>query len=131
QSAYSADELYAKHQVDSDAIIEAAERLLSTKGAFMNFDTEFIRTKIKGVSSIAMKAISEKDLEKVKGNAEKLAALFQEKLGISREEAIKKVEELLSKYHAEELAARAQKTAGMVLSTATSILGQVKEKIKK
>lgn len=130
QSAYSADELYAKHQLDCDAIIGAAERLISTRGTFMNFDTEFIKSKLKDISSVAIKTISEKDLEKVKGNAVALANLFQEKLGVSREEATKKVDELMSKYHAEELKQKATKTAGFVLNTANSILGQVKEQVK-
>lgn len=130
QSAYSADELYAKHQLDCDAIIRAADRLTSTKGAFMNFDTEFIKSKLKEVSNVAMKTISEKDLEKVKGNAVALAQLFQEKLGVSKEEATKKVEELMNKYHAEQLKEKATKTAGFVLNTANTILGQVKEQVK-
>ncbi|HXH76174.1 MAG TPA: transketolase C-terminal domain-containing protein [Bacteriovoracaceae bacterium] len=129
QSAYTADELYAKHQLDSDAIVKAAEDLLSIRGPHMN--TEFIKSKIKDISSIALKSISEKDLDKVKGNATALAALFQEKLGISRDEATKKVEEILAKYPAEEMKAKAQKTAGFALNMASSILGQVKDKMKK
>lgn len=97
----------------------------------MNFDTDFIKSKLKDISSIALKTISEKDLEKVKGNATALAALFQEKLGISREEASKKVDELLAKYPPDEMKQKAQKTAGMALSMASSLLDQVKEKIKK
>jgi transketolase len=131
QSAYSAHELYAKHHVDTNAIIEAAERLYSTKGVFMSFDPDFIKSKIKDVSSIALKAISEKDLDKVKGNAHALVALFQDKLGISKEDATKKVEELLAKYPTEALKERASKTAGMALNVAGAILGQVREKIKK
>jgi len=131
QSAYSADELYAKHGLNFHAIILASEKLLSKKGAFMNLDAEMIRSKIKDISSLALKTISDQDLEKVKGNATALISLFQEKLGISKEEATKKVEELLTKCNPEDLKEKAQKTASVVFSTATTILGQVKDKIKK
>jgi transketolase len=134
QSAYSADELYAKHHLDSDAIMAAAESLVNSRGSGMNLDTEVLKTRWKEISQLAMKkwdSISERDLEKVKGNAAAMVAMIQEKFGVSREEAIKKLDELVAKYHAEELKTRVEKTAGMVLDTAQTIIGQVREKMKK
>ncbi len=100
----------------------------------MNFDTEMLKSKWKDISLEARKkwdSISEKDLEKVKGNATQMVALIQEKFGISREDAVKKVEELLSKYPKEELKAKATETAMKALGTASTIFDQVKSKIKK
>jgi transketolase len=133
QSAYSADELYAKHHLDSNAIIEAAGKL-QCKGSFMNFDTEILMSKWKEVSQEAKKkwdSISEKDLEKVKGNAVAMVSLIQEKFGISKEDAAKKVEELLQKYPKDELKAKVGETAMKAMSTAGTIIEQVKSKIKK
>jgi len=133
QSAYSADELYAKHELDSDAIINAAEKLIYERGS-MNFDTEVLKEKWKDISNMALKKwdeISEKDLDKVKGNATAMISLVQEKLGVSKEEATKKVDELLSKYASEEVKAKVEKTAGKVIETANTLLGQVKDRLKK
>lgn len=145
QSAYKADELYAKHHLDSNAIISAAEKLITSKGSYMNVDTDVLKTKWKEVSELAMKkwdSISEKDMEKVKGNAVALVAMIQEKFGISREEALKKVDELTARYRTEELKERVERTAeklvgkattiaGTATTIGTSILGSVKEKMKK
>jgi hypothetical protein len=145
QSAYSADELYAKHHIDTDAIVSAAEKLITSKGSYMNLDTDVLKARWKDISALAMKkwdSISEKDLEKVKGNAVAMVAMFQEKFGVSREEASKKVDELLSKYRSEELKDKVEKTAGKIVGTATTlagtattigtqILGTVKDKMKK
>jgi transketolase len=145
QSAYSADELYAKHHIDTDAIVSAAEKLMTSKGSYMNLDTDVLKARWKDISALAMKkwdSISEKDLEKVKGNAVAMVAMFQEKFGVSREEASKKVDELLSKYRSEELKDKVEKTAGKIVGTATTlagtattigtqILGTVKDKMKK
>lgn len=133
QSAYSADELYAKHHVDSDAIVEAVENL-QNKGSFMNLDAETLKNKWKDISQEAKRkwdSISEKDLEKVKGNAVAMVSLVQEKFGISKEDATKKVEELLAKYPKEEIKAKVGETAMKALGTANTILDQVKSKIKK
>jgi transketolase len=133
QSAYSADELYAKHHVDSDAIIEAVENLQS-KGSFMNLDTEMLKSKWKDISQEAKKrwdSISEKDLDKVKGNAVAMVSLVQEKFGISKEDATKKVEELMAKYPKDEIKAKVGESAMKALGTASSLLDQVKSKIKK
>jgi transketolase len=133
QSAYSADELYAKHHVDSDAIIEAVENLQGS-GSFMNLDADMLKSKWKDISQEARKkwdSISEKDLEKVKGNAVAMVALIQERFGISKEDATKKVEELLAKYPKDEIAAKVGQTAMKALGTANSLLDQVKSKIKK
>ena len=115
QSAYSADELYAKHLLDAEAIVHAAEELLERRGPLMNLEN-----KVKEISEL----LANRDFDKVRN-------LIEEKFGISREEAQKKVEELIKKYDAEELKARATKTAGMFLDTANSILGQVKSRMKK
>lgn len=134
QSAYSADELYTKHHVDSGAIIKAAHELMHNKGHFMNLDTEILKSKWKDISQEAKKkwdSISEKDLEKVKGNAVAMVSLIQEKFGISKEDASKKVEELLAKYPKEELKTKAQETASKVLGSANSLMDQVKHKFKK
>lgn len=134
QSAYSADELYAKHHVDTDAIVEAAVELTNSKGSFMNIDKDMLMSRWKEISALAMKkwdSISEKDLEKVKGNAASLVALVQEKFGVSREEATKKVEELMQKYPKDELKAKATETAAKALDTANTVLGMVKDKLKK
>ncbi len=133
QSAYSADELYAKHQIDSDAIIHAVEKLHS-KASFMNFDSEMLMTKWKDISQEAKKkwdSISEKDLEKVKGNAVAMVSLIQEKFGISKEDAAKKVEELLHLYNKNEIKAKVSETAMKAFETANTIFDQVKSKIKK
>ncbi|MGE3610819.1 MAG: transketolase C-terminal domain-containing protein [Bacteriovoracaceae bacterium] len=132
QSAYSADKLYSKHELDAAAIIKAAESLME-RGQ-MNFDAEMLKEKWKEISHLASKKweeISEHDLEKVKGNASAMIALVEEKLGISTEEATKKVNELLSKYASDEVKARVEKTAGIVIGTANTILGHVKDRLKK
>lgn len=133
QSAYSADELYAKHHIDSDAIVEAVENL-QNKGRFMNLDAETLKNKWKDISQEAKRkwdSISEKDLEKVKGNAVAMVSLVQEKFGISKEDATKKVEELLAKYPKEEIKAKVGETAMKALGTASTLFDQVKSKIKK
>jgi uncharacterized protein YjbJ (UPF0337 family) len=133
QSAYTADELYAKHHVDSHAIIHAVQNL-NQKGSFMNLDADMLKSKWKEVSQEAKKkwdSISERDLEKVKGNAFAMVSLVQEKFGISKEDATKKVEELLQKYPKDELKAKATETAMKALGTANTLLDQVKSKIKK
>ncbi len=133
QSAYAADELYANHHLDSDAIISAVTKL-QTKGNFMNFDTEILKNKWKDISAEAKKkwdSISEKDLEKVKGNAVAMVSLIQEKFGISREDASRKVEELMAKYPKEELKAKVGETALKAIGTATTLIDQMKSKIKK
>ncbi len=134
QSAYSADELYTKHNLNSDAIIKAVSELTERRGGPLNFDPEALKAKWKEISEMTLKQwdkISEKDLEKVKGNALQMVAMFQEKLGVSREEATRKVEELLSRYDRDELKAKVEKTAGKVFETASSIFGQVKDRMKK
>lgn len=145
QSAYSADELYAKHHVDSDAIITSAETIMASKGSIMNVDKEVLKARWKDISALAMKkwdSISEKDMDKVKGNAVAMVSMIQEKFGISREDATKKVEELISKYRSDELKERVEKTAEKLMGTAStiagtattlgsSLLGSVKDKMKK
>ena len=134
QSAYSADELYAKHHVDTNAIVEGAVQLAKSKGSSMNIDKEMLMSRWKEISQLAMKkwdSISEKDLDKVRGNAVALVALVQEKFGVSKEEATKKVEELMAKYPKDELKARVGETAHKVLDTANTLAGMVKDKLKK
>ena len=133
QSAYEANELYAKHHLDTSSIISAMEHL-QKKTSFMNLDTEVLKTKWKDVSHEVRNkwdSISEKELERVKGNMFAMVSLIQEKFGIPREDAIKKVEELLSKYSKDELKMMVGETALKAFSTATTIIDQVKSKIKK
>ncbi len=133
QSAYEANELYAKHQLDTSSIISAMENL-HKKTSFMNLDAEILKTKWKDVSHEVRNkwdSISEKELERVKGNMFAMVSLVQEKFGISREDAIKKVEELLSKYNKDELKSLVGETALKAIGTATTIIDQVKSKIKK
>ena len=79
--------------------------------------------------------ISENELVKVKGNVTALVGLIQQKFGISKEDAEKKVEELLAKYNKDEfkqeIKEKLEVTAAKILDTANTILDVVKEKIKK
>lgn len=79
--------------------------------------------------------ISENELVKVKGNVTALVGLIQQKFGISKEDAEKKVEELLAKYNKEEfkqeIKEKLEVTAAKFLDTANTILDVVKDKIKK
>lgn len=89
---------------------------------------------LKDVSGEAQKKweeISEKDFEKVKGNVSAMVALIESKTGISKEEAQKKVEELMSKVNAQDLKGKAEATAGKVLETANVLLDVVKDKLNK
>jgi len=101
----------------------------------MNLDKEALLGKWKEISSIAQKTFQEKitaaDLEKVKGNVNMMVSLVEEKLGISKEDAQKKVEDLLGKIQAQDLKSKAEATAGKVLETANVFLDVVKEKLKK
>lgn len=101
----------------------------------MNLDKEALMGKWKEVSTLAQKTFNEKisaaDLEKVKGNVNMMVGLVEEKLGVSREDAQKKVEELLGKINQTDLKAKAEETAGKVLETANVLFDVVKDKIKK
>ena len=101
----------------------------------MNFDKEALLGKWKEVSSLAQKTFNEKitaaDLEKVKGNVNMMVSLVEEKLGVSKEDAQKKVEELLGKIQQADLKSKAEATAGKVLETANVLLDVVKDKLKK
>ena len=101
----------------------------------MNFDKEALLGKWKEVSTLAQKTFNEKitaaDLEKVKGNVSMMVSLVEEKLGVSKEDAQKKVEDLLGKIQASDLKGKAEATAGKVLETANVLLDVVKDKLKK
>ena len=101
----------------------------------INFDKEALLGKWKEVSSLAQKTFNEKisaaDLEKVKGNVNMMVNLVEEKLGVSREDAQKKVEDLLIKINQHDFKGKAEATAGKVLETANVLLDVVKEKLKK
>lgn len=101
----------------------------------MNLDKEALLGKWKEISQMAQKTFQEKvsaaDLEKVKGNATAMVNMVSEKLGISKEDAQKKVEEIMAKINQHELKAKAEVTASKVLETANAVLDAVKEKIKK
>ena len=75
--------------------------------------------------------LTENDLEKVKGNVTALVGLVEQKLGISKEEAQKKVEDLVAKMNQSELKGKAEATAGKVLETANVLLDVVKSKLEK
>jgi tyrosyl-tRNA synthetase len=101
----------------------------------MNFDKDALLGKWKEVSTLAQKTFNEKisaaDLEKVKGNVTMMVSLVEEKLGVSKEDAQKKVEEILIKINQHELKGKAEATAGKVLETANTLFDVVKDKIKK
>jgi tyrosyl-tRNA synthetase len=101
----------------------------------MNFDKEAMLGKWKEISALAQKTFNEKisaaDLEKVKGNVNMMVSLVEEKLGISKEDAQKKVEELMVKINQHDLKAKAEATAGKVIETASVLMDVVKDKIKK
>lgn len=101
----------------------------------MNFDKDMLLGKWKEVSSLAQKTFNNKisaaDLEKVKGNVNMMVSLVESKLGVSKEDAQKKVEDLLSKIAQHDLKAKAEVTAGKVLETANVLLDVVKDKMKK
>ena len=101
----------------------------------LNLDKDALMGKWKEISHLAQEKFSEKitaaDLEKVKGNFNMMVGLVESKLGISREEAQKKVEEILAKINQHDLKARAEETAGKVFETANVLLDVVKDKIKK
>ncbi|HLT21896.1 MAG TPA: transketolase C-terminal domain-containing protein [Bacteriovoracaceae bacterium] len=98
QSAYTADELYAKHNLDEMAIVRSARELVSRKSS---------------------------------KNLDVLLGMIEDKFGINKDEAIKKVEEIIRLIDASEFKDKATKTAGMLFNTAHSILDQVKSKIQK
>ena len=101
----------------------------------MNLDKEALLGKWKEVSTLAQKTFNEKisaaELEKVKGNVNMMVSLVEEKLGVSKEDAQKKVEEILTKINQHELKGKAEATAGKVLETANTLFDVVKDKIKK
>lgn len=101
----------------------------------LNFDKDLILSKWKEISTLAQEKFNQKisaaELEKVKGNVSMMVSLVESKLGISREEAQKKVEELLTKINQHDLKAKAEMTAGKVLETANVLMDVVKDKLKK
>lgn len=101
----------------------------------LNFDKEVVLSKWKEISTLAQEKFNEKisaaELEKVKGNVNMMVSLVESKLGISREEAQKKVEELLTKINQHDLKAKAEETAGKVFETANVLMDVVKDKLKK
>ncbi|MFA7613579.1 MAG: transketolase C-terminal domain-containing protein [Candidatus Caldatribacteriota bacterium] len=64
-------------------------------------------------------------------NINVLLGLVEEKFGINKDEAIKKLEDIIHLIEASEIKDKATKTAGMLFNTAHSILDQVKSKIQK
>lgn len=101
----------------------------------LNFDKDVVLSKWKEISTLAQEKFNEKisaaELEKVKGNVNMMVSLVESKLGISREEAQKKVEELLAKINQHDLKAKAEETAGKVFETANVLMDVVKDKLKK
>lgn len=95
---------------------------------------DVILGKWKEISGEAQKKwgeLTENDLEKVKGNFNAMVGLVEQKLGISREDAQKKVEDLIVKMNQSELKSKAEATAGKVFETANVFLDVVKSKLKK
>lgn len=76
QSAYSADELYTKHQLDTDAIVEAVEGLMSKKSASAKLSHLF-NEKLKMTPEEAAKKIEELlnrvDTDEIRAKVEKTA----------------------------------------------------------
>lgn len=64
-------------------------------------------------------------------NLDILLSMVEEKFGITKDEAVKKLEEVIALIHASEIKDKATKTAGMLFNTASTILDQVKSKIQK
>ena len=75
--------------------------------------------------------ISENELQKVKGNVTALVGLVQQKFGVSKEDAEKKVEELVAKYNKAEIKEKMEVTAGKLLETANTVLDVIKDKMQK
>jgi tyrosyl-tRNA synthetase len=101
----------------------------------MSLDKETLMAKWKEISSLAVKTfqdkISQADLEKVKGNAEMMAKLVEEKLGITREEAQKKVQDFMSELNQKDLKGKAELTLNKALDTASSLLDKLNKKMNK
>ena len=99
------------------------------------FDKDVLISKWFELSKIAIKTFQDKitaaDLERVKGNANMLVQLVEEKLGISREEAQKKVTEILSQINQQDLKLKAEQTVSKVIDTAHTVLDLINEKMKK
>ena len=95
--------------------------------------SQMVKAKVK--SAVSFISDYENELVKVKGNVTALVGLIQQKFGISKEDAEKKVEELLAKYNKEEfkqeIKEKLEVTAAKFLDTANTILDVVKDKIKK
>lgn len=133
QSSYTADELYAKHKLNASSMVEAVKDLVLSGPADL-LDTGFIKEHWMDVASEMRRkwdSISEKDLEKVKGNALAMVSLVQEKFGISKEDAIKKVQELMMKLDQDDLKSKVEETAKKAIGSIPSLINQVKARIKK
>jgi uncharacterized protein YjbJ (UPF0337 family) len=77
--------------------------------------------------------LKDEELEKAKGNVNLLASLLQSKLGISKEEAMKRLETVLTQSALKglEIKGNLEVKAKKTMETANFIFGEVKSKIKK
>jgi uncharacterized protein YjbJ (UPF0337 family) len=77
--------------------------------------------------------LKDEELEKAKGNVNLLVTLLQSKLGISKEEAIKRLESVLAQSALKglEIKGNIEEKAKKTIETANLIVGEVKSKIKK
>jgi uncharacterized protein YjbJ (UPF0337 family) len=76
--------------------------------------------------------ITQDDLLKVKGNATALVGLLQQKLGISKIDAEKKVMKILEQVQgrSEELKSKVKTTKKTALGVANKVIDKVKKKVK-
>lgn len=102
QSAYTADELYAKHQLDEKAVVSAVENILDRQ-----WEKPF--------------------------SPEAIVELLTDKLPLSKEEAEKKVFELLGTVTKQtaDVKEKLEETGKVVLETGLNLLNDLKSKIKK
>jgi uncharacterized protein YjbJ (UPF0337 family) len=77
--------------------------------------------------------LKDEELEKAKGNVNLLVTLLQSKLGISKEEALKRLESVLAQSAIKglEIKGNIEEKAKKTFETANMIVGEVKSKIKK
>ncbi len=102
----------------------------------LNLNKDILLGKWKEVKGELQKkwgVLSDDELEKVKGNVAALVGLLQQKLGISKEEAQKKLEETIGTLAMKglELKGTIEGHGKKALKTANTVLDEVKSKLKK
>ncbi len=99
----------------------------------MNLEKE-LKAEWNSIRTLALKRwkeISTKDLDKVRGSAVDMVSLLQKKLNLSKADANRKVEELLSKYSKRDVQRKIGSTTEKYVDKASDALDVVKKKIKK